>query len=278
MFQGGSRRQGTRVMPNVNHILTSKLIVIILIGILVIILGMIIGIVTHKIITIKDRSTAPADSSLIGEALPDLTELEPRISPDRELYELQLLLSVDPSIAEFNRDLLQDAGYRAQVKRVEKADKIIYILQLRGKYPRQEALRLGNEIKLLLPELGGYWLERAEPDSTDLIVRETIEDTAATVEQESTAVTEKPLPVSETLYELQILADMDINKVNRIRDLLEDQGYKTKITQTVKNGNTYYRLRLQEVFTLNTGQRMGEELKQKFIAVEDYWLEKIRVK
>lgn len=278
MFQGGSRRQGTRVMPNVNHILTSKLIVIILIGILVIILGMIIGIVTHKIITIKDRSTAPADSSLIGEALPDLTELEPRISPDRELYELQLLLSVDPSIAEFNRDLLQDAGYRAQVKRVEKADKIIYILQLRGKYPRQEALRLGNEIKLLLPELGGYWLERAEPDSTDLIVRETIEDTAATVEQESTAVTEKPLPVSETLYELQILADMDINKVNRIRDLLEDQGYKTKITQTVKNGNTYYRLRLQEVFTLSAGQRMGEELKQKFIAVEDYWLEKIRVK
>ncbi|RLC58437.1 MAG: hypothetical protein DRH89_01160, partial [Candidatus Cloacimonadota bacterium] len=79
-------------------------------------------------------------------------------------------------------------------------------------------------------------------------------------------------PSSNDDFEIQILTSTERNFVEDKKKILEKAGYKTKITTTVKNGKTFYRLRLADSYSRSKAIKMGDKLKKDVRFVSDYWI------
>jgi cell division protein FtsN len=77
-------------------------------------------------------------------------------------------------------------------------------------------------------------------------------------------------------YELQVVASRDYSKVFELKQKLEQLGYDVKITSTQKNGETFYRLRMEGTYTEDEAKKLGEQLKSHVPAVKDYWIAKVK--
>ncbi len=105
------------------------------------------------------------------------------------------------------------------------------------------------------------------------------------VEEEVEPVDEVPEPVEEVeprvvrpeerVYELQLVSLKDYSRVALEKDILDMYGYKTKIVPAKVRGETYYRLRMDEHYTKEEAEDLGEELKAHFASIQAYWIEKV---
>jgi len=254
-------------------------ILIVVVGISSIILGIIFANITH-FISGKSKNVIQ-ETSLDPEAPKDtiLTEnqlKEPAAGPD--LYETCILISTDRNIIMNNKDVLENNGYLVRIKESKRANKLIFSLIIDKQFSKEDAILIGEEVKERFPLITTYWVEKisgieAAPEE---LFTENIKDNDRSenfdeieapgeIEEEKAAV-EK--------YEVQILANTDMDRVEAVKMLLETEGYKLKILEFKNNGITYYRLRLAGEFSLDEGKRIGEELMQKFKFLDKYWLDK----
>ncbi len=256
-------------------------IVIILAGIFSLFLGVIIGNLTHLVSGDKDSGKKDVESEFVDKTI-ESEEVVPEEKSAIELYEVFLLMSIDPDVINQTGNMLKEEGFKIKVISILKAGKKIYFLKLDALYKKENAEALGNDIKLLYPEFSGYWLEKViierEPDiKLKEIEQETSTDKIEPVVTES--VQEKIKKAADRgvdLYEMQVLANTDKSKIKEKSDLLKKYGYRTKITTARVNDILYYRLRIDSLYTLTAGQKAGEKLKLQFDFIEGYWLEKIK--
>jgi len=80
----------------------------------------------------------------------------------------------------------------------------------------------------------------------------------------------------DRIYELQVVASRDYSKIFELKEKLEQLGYDVKITTTQKNGETFYRLRMEGLYTQSEAEKLGEQLKSQVPAVKDYWIAKVK--
>jgi len=77
-------------------------------------------------------------------------------------------------------------------------------------------------------------------------------------------------------YELQLVARKDRDRVEISHENLKRYGYNSKITTTYKNGEKFYRLRLEGLYSKAEAEDLGEELKKRFPGIKNYWIQKIQ--
>ena len=96
------------------------------------------------------------------------------------------------------------------------------------------------------------------------------------VTQESKEDIQPEITIKEELYELQILADTDSSYIHIQKNKLAKAGYNTKITIFHKDDETFYRLRLEELYTHPEAVELGEKLKEQFSSIREYWIHKVK--
>ena len=80
----------------------------------------------------------------------------------------------------------------------------------------------------------------------------------------------------EKVFELQIVAVKDYLRIDIEKNKLARYGYNTNITTTEKDGETFYRLRLDGLYTHSEAVELGEKLKNQFASIHNYWIQKVR--
>ncbi|NQV19001.1 MAG: SPOR domain-containing protein [Armatimonadetes bacterium] len=78
------------------------------------------------------------------------------------------------------------------------------------------------------------------------------------------------------VFELQLVAVRDYARIEAEQNKLARYGYNTFITTTVKGGDTYYRLRLDDLYTYSEAFALGEKLKKQFSSINEYWIQKVK--
>ncbi|NQV19326.1 MAG: hypothetical protein HQ534_12390 [Armatimonadetes bacterium] len=96
------------------------------------------------------------------------------------------------------------------------------------------------------------------------------------VTQESKEEIQPEITIKEELYELQVLADTDSSYIHVQKNKLAQAGYNTKITIFHKDEETFYRLRLEELYTHPEAIELGEKLKEQFSSIREYWIHKVK--
>ena len=88
----------------------------------------------------------------------------------------------------------------------------------------------------------------------------------------------EPKPVYDTAvaYELQIVSLQDEARVKLEQEIFANRGIATKISSVVKNGKTFYRLRLDRLFSQGDAIALGEQMKAKYGSITEYWVEKVK--
>lgn len=103
----------------------------------------------------------------------------------------------------------------------------------------------------------------------------TVEKAKITPEKEPEQVPEE-VKGEEKIFELQIVAVKDYSRINIEKNKLAQYGYNTKITTIEKDGETFYRLRLDGLYTYSEATKLGEKLKDQFPSIHEYWVQKVR--
>ncbi|MCD6101658.1 MAG: SPOR domain-containing protein [Candidatus Cloacimonetes bacterium] len=114
--------------------------------------------------------------------------------------------------------------------------------------------------------------EVAEPTKAE---EPTVEKAKVTPEKEPEQVPEE-VKGEEKVFELQVVAVKDYSKINIEKNKLAQYGYNTKITTIKKDGETFYRLRLDGLYTYSEATKLGEKLKDQFPSIHEYWVQKVR--
>ena len=96
------------------------------------------------------------------------------------------------------------------------------------------------------------------------------------VTQESKEEIQPEITIKQELYELQVLADTDSSYIHVQKNKLAVAGYNTKITIFHKGDETFYRLRLEELYTHHEAVELGEKLKEQFSSIREYWIHKVK--
>jgi hypothetical protein len=257
-------------------------ILIALIGIASIILGVMFANLTYQF-TKRNSETQVEKNDTEDIAIEETAITE---SAEPELYETCVLISTDKDIILNNSDLLEKNGYPVKINETQRANKLIFSLIIDKQLPKEDAILLGEEIKEKFQVIRSYWVEEVS-DKMDNHQESAIESVTKDIESEPDE-TESTQPPQEnlqtetsdkkddgTLYDIQIMANTDPEKINTTKQFLEAEGYRLKIVEFKKDGITYYRLRLAQSYNLKVANTLGEELKQNFKFINSYWLDKI---
>jgi len=118
-----------------------------------------------------------------------------------------------------------------------------------------------------------------EPGTTP--AQETVSDeTGEEIQSEVTLKEEEIQPETvlkgEKVFELQLVAVRDYARIEAEQNKLAHNGYNTLITTTVKDGETFYRLRLDDLYTYADAFALGEKLKEQFFSIHEYWIQKVK--
>ena len=180
-------------------------------------------------------------------------------------FEIQLLASADYSRVEQIKINLEKLGYNTKILTITRGTKIIYRLRMRGLYSESKALTLGDKLIKDSRDIKEFWLDEIKEGKS-------VTTTAPIVRKEKETKTK--IDTGKKEYEIQILANRDRSTVEKRKRDLEQRGYKAKITYTVKNSTTFYRLRLADQYSQTQAVNMGEDLKKNIGFVQSYWIVK----
>jgi len=180
-------------------------------------------------------------------------------------FEIQLLASADYSRVEQIKINLEKLGYKTKILTITRGTKIIYRLRIRGLYSESKALALGDKLIKDSRDVKEFWLDEIKEGKS-------VTTTAPIVRKEKETKTK--IDTGKKEYEIQILANRDRSTVEKRKRDLEQRGYKAKITYTVKNGTTFYRLRLAGQYSQIQAGNVGEDLKKNIGFVQSYWIAK----
>ena len=180
-------------------------------------------------------------------------------------FEIQLLASADYSRVEQIKINLEKLGYNTKILTITRGTKIIYRLRMRGLYSESKALTLGDKLIKDSRDIKEFWLDEIKEGKS-------VTTTAPIVRKEKQTKTK--IDAGKKEYEIQILANRDRSTVEKRKRDLEQRGYKAKITYTVKNSTTFYRLRLADQYSQTQAVNMGEDLKKNIGFVQSYWIVK----
>ncbi len=178
-------------------------------------------------------------------------------------FEIQLMASADYSKIEQIKVNLEKLGFKTKILTITSGTTIIYRLRMRGLYSESEAFALGDKLIKKSPDLKEFWLDEIKEGKS-------VTTTAPIVKKEK----ETKIDSGKKEYEIQILANRDRSTVEKRKRDLEKKGYKAKITYTVKNGTTFYRLRLADQYSQTQAGKVGEDLKKNVGFVQSYWVVK----
>ena len=137
---------------------------------------------------------------------------------------------------------------------------------------------------MLFTSCGKKEVEREVPEQEEIEEPTATEETDITPEKEIEKVSKvskeeiQPEIVlkGEKVFELQLVAVRDYARIEAEQNKLARYGYNTFITTTVKGGDTYYRLRLDDLYTYSEAFALGEKLKEQFFSIHEYWIQKVK--
>ena len=74
------------------------------------------------------------------------------------------------------------------------------------------------------------------------------------------------------VFEIQILSLTDRHSVELQQEAMIKKSVKTYISEFIKDGETYYRLRLIDKYKYHEAEVTGEKLKRDLEEITDYWI------
>ncbi len=251
-------------------------ILILLIGVASIVLALMFANITYQLS--NKRAEAKKSDSLSVEAGAGQLAADSTTASAAELYETCVMISTDKNIVLNNKELMSLNGFPVKIKESKRANKLIYSLIIDKQLTREDAILLGEEIKDKYDEIHSYWIEKISDGKSEEISEEFLAE--ETTEPEiSKDVEEKPLtpPVRPDVirYEIQIMANTELEKIETTKQFLESEGYKLKVIEFNKDGTTYYRLRLVDPYSKAEADLVGSKLKKNYKFINSYWLDKI---
>ena len=102
-------------------------------------------------------------------------------------------------------------------------------------------------------------------------------DSEKIVLQEDTKTESESKPIEEKKeYELQIMASKNIEKTLMEKEKFEKYGFQIKMVKKIIGNDTFYRIRLNELFTLSDAKEIAEMLEKEFNLKQKIWIQKIR--
>ena len=208
----------------------------------------------------KEESVLPIEEPATTRKEEEVTAIK---LEEGKQFEIQLLASANYSKVEQIKVNLDKLGFKTKILTITSGAKIIYRLRMRGLYSEPEALALGDKLIKDSPDVREFWLDEIKEGKS-------VTTTAPIVKKEK----EAKIDTGKKEFEIQILANRERSTVEKRKRELEQKGYKAKITYTVKNGTTFYRLRLADQYSQTQAGKIGEELKRNVNFVQSYWVVK----
>ncbi|MDP8220603.1 MAG: hypothetical protein P9X26_04610 [Candidatus Stygibacter frigidus] len=96
----------------------------------------------------------------------------------------------------------------------------------------------------------------------------------AMVEEVEPVKPAKPVDTGDKVFAVQVLSLTDRFAVELQQETMLKKGVKTTISEFVKDGETYYRLRLEGKYSRHGAEEAGENAKRDFWGITDYWIVK----
>ena len=109
----------------------------------------------------------------------------------------------------------------------------------------------------------------AEASEEEVITDKTVKEEHEGIQPETTVKGEK-------VFELQLVAVRVYSRIEIEQEKLARYGFDTFITTTIKDGETFYRLRLDDIYTYLEAKELGEKLKKQFSSIHEYWIQKVK--
>ena len=126
---------------------------------LIIVVGFIIGTVAHNI---KSES----EEEVIEQQVVREEVVEPLLPVFEELFSLQIMATSKYDNVKHLQDKLTQAQYNTEISKLMRDGTIIYRLRLTGLYNEEDAISLGEELKMKYASIEGYWLEEQQTRTT----------------------------------------------------------------------------------------------------------------
>ncbi len=258
--------------------LIQLVVIIIAVVALIIIIGFVIGTVTHNMKVEKEQSVANQYVPVLPEEI-----TEPPLPEFEELFSLQVMASSNNDKIKLLQDKLKQKNYETEISKLMRDGLIIYRLRLTGLYNKEDAESLGNELKGKFASIEGYWLEEQETRTTSISPKdERIKPEEASEKEavkpktvEKIKVTKKKIDFGKEC-EVQLLASGDYARIEQIKTDLARKGYKTKILTHTEGQSIIYRLRLRGLYSIEEGNRLGNEVIKLSPNVSAFWLDEIK--
>ncbi|MHA1868932.1 MAG: tetratricopeptide repeat protein, partial [Candidatus Heimdallarchaeaceae archaeon] len=149
---------------------------------------------------------------------------------------------------------------------------IYYWNKLVTDYPNNELAKIAQNKINTFSKTKDTNKEKTErvPETT---INEVIEKSVSKISQNEYASYKKDN--KKNVFELQLVSRKNLSKVEEAKSKIEQYGYKTKVSSVKKDGEIFYRLRLDSTYTKSEAVAMGEKIKKQFPFINSYWIEKI---
>ncbi len=252
---------------------TVQLVVIIIaIVALIIIVGFVIGTMTHKM-----KNGSESEIANIIEIDDEISEQSATVMED--LFSLQIMASSQYDNIKLLQEKLKQDNFETEISKLMRDDIIIYRLRLTGLYIKDNAISLGEDLKKKYESIESYWLEEqtSRTASKQEMTKPQEIVSKKQVNNESvneTKVTKKIIKFDQEC-EVQLLASGDYAKIEEIKTELEAKGHKTKILTFTHEKSIIYRLRLRGLFSVEEGNKLGNEIIKISDNVSSFWLDEI---
>lgn len=235
---------------------------------LIIVVGFIIGTVTHNI---KNES---AEEETQEQPVVQKEVEEPLLPVSEELFSLQIMASSKYDNVIHLQDKLKQAQFETEISTLMRDGTIIYRLRLTGLYNEEDAINLGEDLKQRYPAIEGCWLEEQQTRTAEASGADAVPKAKPEYEKEI-KITKKKIEFGKEC-EVQLLASSNYALIEKIKNALEKDGYKSKIHTLTKGKNIIYRLRLRGLYSEAEGRRLGNEIVKKSPQVTSFWLDEIK--
>ena len=254
------------------------IVIIIAVVALIIIIGFVIGTVTHNMKIENEQEITTQQAPVIEEEI-----TEPPLPEFEELFSLQIMASSNNKKIKLLRDKLRQGNYETKISKLMRDGLIIYRLRLTGLYNEEDAKGLGEELKEKYSSIEGYWLEEQETRATLISPKEekikpiveSQKETVKPIYEKEIKVTKKKIDFGKEC-EVQLLASGDYARIEEIKTDLAKKGYKTKILTHTEGQSIIYRLRLRGLYSIEEGNRLGNKVIKLSPNVSSFWLDEIK--
>lgn len=147
---------------------------------------------------------------------------------------------------------------------------VIFVFSGCGKKDNNETGALVEQEQYTETEAPQETVTQEEPAEVTQIENSYERPTAESSEKE---VEEKvDLDEGPAIYSVQLVSLPDLSRVQLQQEIMEKDGVETVISQFEKDGIPYFRLRLAGKYTKARAEMLGDQMKEKFWSITDYWV------